>query len=483
MVFIRAATHLYSIENFLFFILNLIVFQIMMYMPIRKFYKEKVSLQLTLFSSVFLFVYCLVFADYLERLFYGMIIVNGYLMISGVILVFSLFNFFIYEKDAKFQMFLIVEGLFMTSWFFITQFLTFYLYEELYIGSFGSFFCLLLIGVPIFIGSYTFIQRKIKATRYTLSFLSSIYVLLFLFLNTVNILIFSFKTDHLKLVVSSSFIGKQLLTNLNTHTKILYWNMDERLAMIFFFALVICIPMSSLIQLIVSKQQDKKIIQLQTKREEELTKYILTIESINKETRQLQHDIGNVLSSLGMYVYQDDVDILALRNYYDEVNQEFGLRRITKIPNGKLAYLKNPEILGLVLDKLMRSKDLGVQLNLELDDTIQYPTKRLVPIVRILAILLDNALEESKKYPNSKVRLAFLNVGEDQILVLMENQTDNLEFMKQYLVGATESDKGEGHGQGLRIVQKLLKENRQLHLDCKQTDRTVLFSFLVEGSS
>lgn len=239
--------------------------------------------------------------------------------------------------------------------------------------------------------------------------------------------------------------------------------------------------MLSLFELAIKRQLDNRYIHLQKKREEELKKYIQMIESINQETRQLQHDINNVLGSLGMYIYQEELDIESMRDYYEQVNQEFGLRRITKIPNGKLTYLKNPEILGLVLDKLMRAKELDIQLNLEIEEAIDFPSKRLVPIVRIIAILLDNALEESQKYPGAVVRLAFVSVGEKQILTMVENYTMNADFIGQYLTGTIQSDKGAGRGQGLRIIQSLIKENKQLNLDCKQTNQLVLFSFLVDG--
>ncbi|MBO0454610.1 GHKL domain-containing protein [Candidatus Enterococcus murrayae] len=481
MIYIYETAHLYHVENFLFFIINLIVFQLMMYIPLRKFFKERITLHFVLISSVFFFIYFLMFADFLERLFYGMIIVNGYLVIFGIVSVFTLFNFFVYGKDSRFQGFLFLEGLFMFCWFFCCQFLTFHLFERYHFGSFVSFFGMLLAGIPVFIKFYSLVEYRLMRHSSIRNVLGVLFLGIHLFLNSINIMLFTFRGPRMRIIISNEFIGKSLFDSFGQHVKLSFLDLDNQLSKVFFFGIIASAPIISIFQLVIKKQLDQELIQLQTKREEELKKYIQMIESINQETRQLQHDIGNVLSSLGMHVYQEKPDILALREYYKQVNQDFGLRRITKIPNGKLTHLKNPEILGLVLDKLMKAKEFDIHLNLEIDEAIQFPAKGLVPIVRILAILVDNALEESKKFTGSVVRLAFVAINEEQILTMIENHTYNEKFMEQYLSDTIKSDKGVGRGQGLKIMTKLVKENRQLHLDCKQNDQTVLFSFLVEG--
>ena len=473
--------HLYEINNLLFISMNLVLSQALMYVPVWYVYREKINSQFITLSSACFFIFSMIIVDFLERFFFRTTISNFYLIFLGIILIYSLSNYFVYGRDRQFQLFIISEGLFMMIWFQVTQFTTFYLYEIFYFGSYLTFYILLLIGVPVFIILYKkfIIYHSLSWNKIIL--LSLISCIVFIFLNSTNVLLFSFKKDILRIIHLDTFFGKILFSNFSKHIDIVHRNVDSQLPYVWIFGFAVTVPMLSLFELAIKRQLDNRYIHLQKKREEELKKYIQMIESINQETRQLQHDINNVLGSLGMYIYQEELDIESMRDYYEQVNQEFGLRRITKIPNGKLTYLKNPEILGLVLDKLMRAKELDIQLNLEIEEAIDFPSKRLVPIVRIIAILLDNALEESQKYPGAVVRLAFVSVGEKQILTMVGNYTMNADFIGQYLTGTIQSDKGAGRGQGLRIIQSLIKENKQLNLDCKQTNQLVLFSFLVDG--
>lgn len=481
MIYNFESVHLYHLDNFLFFFMNMILFQSIMFVPLRVFYKEKLSLNFALVSSVFCFIYFLMFADFLERLFFGMLIVNGYLVIFGIVLIFTLFNLFLYGKDSEFQVFLFFNGLFMIVWFFGCQFLTFYIYEKFKIGFIGSFYIFVMLGIPIFIKLYSFCKKRFSMDKSFVWIFAIAFWTLFLFLNTINVMLFTFKETGIRILITENFIGKNTFQSFRQNVSYSFINVDKHLSKIFFFGIVASLPIISIFQLIIRKQIDEKFIDLQVKREEELKKYISMIESINQETRQLQHDIGNVLSSLGIYIYQDHIDTSSLRQFYDEVNHEFGLRKITNIPTGKLEYIKDPEIMGLVLEKVMRAKELDVRLNIEIEIAIKFPSKRLVPIIRILAILLDNALEESTRFSASSVRLAFIQLQENQILTMIENQTDNLNFIQDYQSRNIESSKGENRGQGLRIVNSLIKENRNLHLDYKQEGRKVLFSLLMDG--
>lgn len=483
MIYINDLTYIYHIKNISFLFASLVIIQTMFYIPMRLFFKEKVNIKFTMSLFIFSLVYFLMYMDFLERLFFGMKIVNCYLIILVLVMVYSLLNYFMDNKEFEYQFFLLFLGFFMMSWFTLVQFLSIVLYDKFSFGSFVSFYIFLLAGIVPFNKLYNLFRIKYHASKRLIYLTLGLSTLLFLFFNLKNILIFSFKKNFLKIVAESNYIGKKFLDNLDEPVEVLYWELNVQIAYIILFILLTCVPAIIVVQMIIKRHQDNEIIHLQTKREDELKKYIQMIESINQETRQLQHDIGNVLSSLGMYVYQEEVDISALQRYYDQVNQEFGLRKITKIPNGKLTHLKNPEVLGLVLDKFMRAKELGVFFHLEIDTAIKFPTKHLLPIIRILAILLDNALEESEKYSEATVHLAFIDNNENQILTVIENRSLTQDFIQQFLSGDIQSDKGNGRGQGLRIITSLVKENNHLYLDCKQIDQIVRFSLMVDGES
>ncbi|MBO0451186.1 GHKL domain-containing protein [Candidatus Enterococcus murrayae] len=481
MIFISGINFVYHLTNFIFLVVNLLVLQLMIYLPMAYFYKEKLNWKFIASMFAFFLIYFFLYMDFLDRLFSSMRIVNCLLILFMTICVHAIFDYYTNGREMAYQFFLLFLGFFMMVWFEFVQYMSFLVYEWFSIGSFILFYGFLLLGILLFKMIYPFFRERIPQSRRVFYLIGGVYLSFHLFLNVKDILIFSFKPEGLKIVLAKGHLATSFMDSLSSKVRLLYWNMDYKVLYIVLFVLITCIPMFIVMQLIIKKHQDHEIIRLQNSREAEMKKYVETIESFNKETRQLRHDIGNVLTSLGIYIYQEDIDQQALQKYYQEISKEFDMRQITNIPNGKLTHLKNPEVLGLVLDKIMRAKEFDVRFYLEINESIDYPKKRLISIVRILGILLDNALEESKKYPQSKVRLAFIQVGEHQILSLIENETQNTQFLEHYHAGSLKSDKGAGHGNGLNIVKSLIKENKGFNLDCKQTENTVLFSFSSMG--
>ena len=55
----------------------------------------------------------------------------------------------------------------------------------------------------------------------------------------------------------------------------------------------------------------------------------------------------------------------------------------------------NPAILGIVLDKLKRCKDNGVEFYIEIDHVVEELGCKNFNAARVLGILIDNAIEAS----------------------------------------------------------------------------------------
>lgn len=165
MLYISNFSHLYEMGNILFISISLFFFQITIYLPIGILYREKISAHFLLLSATCFFIFSLILIDFLERYFYRMLIINFYLVVLGAIIIFSLSNYFVYERDQYFQSFLLFEGIFLFFWFQVCQFFTFFCFDRFYLGSTLSFFIMLILGGPIFIVFYRKLLKKIPINR------------------------------------------------------------------------------------------------------------------------------------------------------------------------------------------------------------------------------------------------------------------------------------------------------------------------------
>ena len=134
-------------------------------------------------------------------------------------------------------------------------------------------------------------------------------------------------------------------------------------------------------------------MQLEEKEHRALQYYTTIIEQQYTELRKFKHDYQNILTSLNGFI--DEGDFAGLKDYFN--NQvKVSSERITKqaFALEDLSRIKVKEIKGILTAKLViaQQKDVTVQFDAREDiDKIPMDT---VALVRMLGIILDNAIEE-----------------------------------------------------------------------------------------
>lgn len=124
-----------------------------------------------------------------------------------------------------------------------------------------------------------------------------------------------------------------------------------------------------------------------------MLRYMNRIEKQYTDMRKFKHDYRNILSSLDTFIDEDNM--AGLRAYFNEkikpvsekaMKEDFALDRLSKI--------RIREIKSILAIKLMTAQDHELTVELHVREEISHIQADTLALVRMLGIILDNAIEE-----------------------------------------------------------------------------------------
>lgn len=183
---------------------------------------------------------------------------------------------------------------------------------------------------------------------------------------------------------------------------------------------------------------------------EELEKQNRYNEDLSTAIRTIKHDVANQIMIIdGLYQLGKGQESL-----------KYSRKMISKFDwMEKILRLKNPEIISLIINKINKSNDLGIETSIELVE-VEYDgnCESLDKLTRILSNLLDNAIY-ALKTSSSEEKLLRIKIASNLALFEVENSGMIDEETQKRIFEKGFSTKGtEGHGLGLFIVKTLTEE-------------------------
>lgn len=192
--------------------------------------------------------------------------------------------------------------------------------------------------------------------------------------------------------------------------------------------------------------------------------YIDEISKQNEEINQFRHDYLNILSSLESYL--EEGDLQALTVYYQQTIQPtrtLFLENASKL--SALQKIDHPAIRGIFMTKLLLAQEKGISVHLEMTGKIIFPNHVFdLNLIRILGILLDNAIEEVDALGKGELAVAFFQ-EKDVLVILIQNTVRNPVEPLYQLKKQGFSTKGKGRGYGLSTVDELMSQTSTLLLE------------------
>lgn len=188
-----------------------------------------------------------------------------------------------------------------------------------------------------------------------------------------------------------------------------------------------------------------------------------TLSELYDNIRGIKHDFTNFVQALSGYVQLNDIE--GIKTMVSSVTKE-----CNQINGEELLYkdtIHNAALSSIISYKYCMAKKYGVDINFEILTDLEIKNFTY-EVIRIISILLDNAIEAASKCKEKYVNLQIIpDYNYNKKIIIIENPYDNKEIdvKKIYECGfSSKINCGNEHGLGLWNVKQILKNNNNLRL-------------------
>ncbi|MGY3749650.1 sensor histidine kinase [Vagococcus acidifermentans] len=208
------------------------------------------------------------------------------------------------------------------------------------------------------------------------------------------------------------------------------------------------------------KQKDKYEQQLKEQELSHLKKYTDKLEQSQERLRKFRHDYKNLLLSL-----KETVDINADADFADKI-QELEVYSDAYLSSTKFDYphlknVKNDYLKSLLIAKLYQATESSLHCRFECSQVIEVVPIPIFDCVRVLGIMLDNAIEAASESEAKELSLLIYQDAH-QIEFLIENSCQPLNVPINSLLQKGFSTKAGHQGLGLHTIQEINHKHRNM---------------------
>lgn len=196
----------------------------------------------------------------------------------------------------------------------------------------------------------------------------------------------------------------------------------------------------------VASFRDKLQLDQLDKRLADIGQYVDTI-------RSQRHEFMNKLHLISGLIQMKEYELV--KEVIEDVHQEQ-----QKVLNFFLARVRDPAIVGVLIGKMHRAKELGIQLNISDDSNVPERCPHRETVLTILGNAIENAIEAitmmSETRPLPKISVQIKN-EEKQLLLTVSDTGPGIDSeLGEEIFADGRSTKGEGRGFGLALVSRLV---------------------------
>lgn len=220
------------------------------------------------------------------------------------------------------------------------------------------------------------------------------------------------------------------------------------------------------------KEQMEKEIALKQKKFEQkhLQNYTDEIVALYNEIRGFRHDYAGMLVSMQMAIDSGNLQEI------DRVYTEVLVKANHKLRSDKYTYfdlnnIEDSALRSLVAQSIVYARNNGVEFTLEVKDTITKLPIELLDLVRIMSVLLNNAVEGSADSYKKQMEVAVIKM-ETETVIVIQNSCKMTLTPSGDLFSLGFSTKGRNRGVGLNNVKELLDKYNNIILETEMEGST-----------
>lgn len=208
----------------------------------------------------------------------------------------------------------------------------------------------------------------------------------------------------------------------------------------------------------IQRLKDQQLLQME--------RYVNQIENTYDQLRYFRHDFKNILISMDESIKTNDIQIV--RENYDKILKSQNIIMHSNniaLSFSKLNNIKNMPVKSILYAHLVSASQKGIDVNLEIEDSIINEPIDTFDYVRVLSVLLDNAIEEAEEYSNGAMNVYFIKDSSNNLTVIVENTFYGKYSNISELFQTSMSSKGHNRGLGLASVEIILNKYRNISLE------------------
>ena len=187
-----------------------------------------------------------------------------------------------------------------------------------------------------------------------------------------------------------------------------------------------------------------------------LLAYSSDLERNFSEIQGIKHDIKNLFATMGQYVNRSNDE--EMKDFYASKICPFAEGQIMKNDlYAKLMVIDHEQLRAFLYYKLSQALELGITVSVEIQPIQSKYNVQMdfSDIVRILGILIDNAIEESMAFPVNETDFAIQMVQNPEITsIKIQNRVTEEKLRTGIKSGV--STKSKDRGRGLKIVNEII---------------------------
>lgn len=195
-----------------------------------------------------------------------------------------------------------------------------------------------------------------------------------------------------------------------------------------------------------------------------MSKYSEEVKKQYQEIQKFRHDYINILSSIEYYLDHNKIAELK-RFYHTNVKQTKTLFKTNILRINDLEKIESLEIRSIVSTKLITAQEKNIDVQIEVNEKIPVNISLdSVILIRILGILLDNAIDELESLKSGSLLVGIFIISGDVVIIIQNTVRENVEPL-HLLKKEGFSTRGNSRGLGLSNVQELILLEPQLLLE------------------
>lgn len=231
------------------------------------------------------------------------------------------------------------------------------------------------------------------------------------------------------------------------------------------FSVIVLIAALSLTVYLKTRKKEQDL-RLAIEQKEIYDHYMSDLEENYNLLRAFKHDYQNMLLSLELYIEENDLS--GLKDYFTQLKQNSDLE-LTAIPDyyNALAAVANTSVKSILLVKITKAKDSGIAVTLEVEKNFSLSAYEY-EVVRMLGILLDNAIEASRGAEHPAIRLALLAEPGSLEIAIHNSYNPDCPIDMRRLVERGYSTKEQHTGMGLYTVRKIVDSHPDMLLELEK---------------